>query len=103
MHTSSITYAIAGVEVLETFGRSSELPGFSFITLVALAIASTPDSARTIPTKPFQLAKKPPDKGFRLCRAWPRCGTVKIPRHMTTIAVGTETRNAKPPVCLGPK
>ena len=31
------------------------LPGSSFITPVALAIASTPESASTMPTKPAQL------------------------------------------------
>ena len=52
--TSIITIRIAGVDVLTTDGRSSVLPGSSFITPVALAIASTPESASTIPTKPAQ-------------------------------------------------
>ena len=52
-----------GVEVLTTDGRSSVLPGSSFITPVALAIASTPESARTMPTKPAQLRSKLPCNG----------------------------------------
>ena len=36
-------------------------------------------------------------------RPSPRCGRQKSPSNTTTITVGTETRNASPPVCLGPK
>ena len=50
------------------------------MTLVAFAIASTPDTARTIPTKPFQFCPNPPVSGLTLCQASPRCGTVKSPR-----------------------
>jgi hypothetical protein len=56
MQTSAITQSMAGVEVFDTVGFSSVLPGSSFITLVALAIASTPERAKTIPTKPFQFS-----------------------------------------------
>ena len=62
---------IAGVAVFVTDGCSSLLPGLSFMTLVALAIASTPDKARTIPTKSFQFYQNPPSSGLRLCNASP--------------------------------
>ena len=52
--TSSMTQRMAGVEVLETFGCSSVEPGLSFMTPVELAMASTPERARTMPTKPLQ-------------------------------------------------
>src|SRR5579859_5675839 len=101
MQTSSITQRIALFEVLDTLGLASLQLGLSFITPVALAIASTPDKASTTPTKPFQFFKKPPCNGCRLCTAAPKCGRQRIPRMTTTITVGIETRNASPPVCLG--
>jgi hypothetical protein len=97
------TEKIAGVEVFLTEGRSSELPRSSFITLVAFAIASTPDTARTMPTKPLQLCQNPPESGFKLCQASPRCGKEKNPRTTTVITVGTETATANSPVRFGPK
>ncbi len=68
MQTSNMTHRIAGVEVLETLGWASLDPGLSFMTPVALAIASTPDNARTTPTKPFQFLEKPPVSGCRCDR-----------------------------------
>src|SRR6266705_790822 len=62
--TSIITHRIAGVEVLRTDGCASVLPGSSRITPVAFAIASTPESASTIPTKPAQFCQKPPCSGW---------------------------------------
>ena len=53
--TSIITTTRALVAVRETFGLSGVLPGLSFMTPVELAIASTPERARTMPTKAFQL------------------------------------------------
>src|SRR5271157_4693538 len=88
MLTSSTTDKIAGVDVFVTEGHSSELPGSSFITPVAFAIASTPDTARTMPTKPLQLCQNPPESGFKLCQASPRCGKEKIARAITVITVG---------------
>ncbi len=41
-----------------TEGWASVLPGSSLITPVALAMASTPESASTIPTKPAQFCQK---------------------------------------------
>ena len=58
MQTSIMTIKIAGVDVLTTEGWASVLPGSSFITPVALAIASTPESASTIPTNPAQFCPK---------------------------------------------
>ena len=69
MQTSSITQSIAGVDVLETFGLASLVPGFNFITPVELAKASPQDRASTTPTKPFQFLKNPPVNGCRLCTA----------------------------------
>src|ERR1700739_871643 len=103
MLTSSTTEKIAGVEVFLTEGRSSELPGSSFITPVAFAIASTPDTARTMPTKPLQLCQNPPESGFTLCQASPKCGKEKSARATTVIIVGTETATTNPPVRFGPK
>src|SRR5258707_13163611 len=98
-----MTQAIEGVDVCDTLGCSSVLLFFSFITPVVLATASTPESANTIETKPFQLCSQPPCNGRRLCKASPRCGSVKQPRRTTTTTVGTETRKAKPAECLGPQ
>jgi hypothetical protein len=103
MLTSSTTEKIAGVEVFLTEGRPSELPGSSFMTLVAFAIASTPETARTIPTKPFQLCQNPSESGFTLCQASPKCGNEKNARTTTVITVGTETATANSPVRFGPK
>src|ERR1700739_1348515 len=91
MLTSSTTEKIAGVEVFLTEGRSSELPGSSFITPVAFAIASTPDTARTMPTKPLQLCQNPPESGFTLCQASPKCGKEKSARATTVIIVGKDS------------
>ncbi len=104
-HTSIATTMIAFVEVFETFGLSSVLPGSSFITPVAFAMASTPESASTTPTNDFQFFQKPPVSGCVIARvtASPRCGMQNSASSTTTMAVGTETRNARPPVCLGPK
>ena len=66
MQTSIMTIKIAGVEVLRDRGCASVLPGSSFITPVAFAIASTPESASTIPTKPAQFFQKPPCNGCKL-------------------------------------
>src|ERR1700677_1561509 len=101
--TSTMTQTMAGVEVLETLGLASVVPGLSFITPVELAMASTPDSASTTPTNPFQLWAKPPVKGWRLWTASLRWGTQKMPNTTTTTTVGTETRKANPPVWRGPK
>src|ERR1700678_1119999 len=103
MQTSSMTQRIAGEDVLQTLGLASDVPGFNFITPVELAMASTPDKASTTPTKPFQFLAKPPVNGCKLCTAAPRCGRQKIPNSSTTTAVGTETKNARPPRCPGPK
>ena len=102
-HTSSATHRIAGVLVRVTLGFSSVLPGSSFITPVALAMASTPESASTMPTNPLQFFAMPPVSGWRLCTASPRCGTVNAPSTSTTVPVSTETITASPPVCLGPR
>src|SRR5262245_49808106 len=96
--TSTITTMIAGVDVFETEGRDMLLPGFNFITPVALATASTPDNARTIPTNPFQCSPKDPESGCRLLTASPRCGMLMAPNRITTSTVGTDIRNANPPV-----
>ena len=103
MQTSSMTHKMAGVDVLETLGLASVVPGLSFITPVELAIASTPDKARTTPTNPFQLCQKPPCSGSRLCNARPRCGMEKIANPTTTTAVGAAIKKARPPVWRGPK
>src|SRR6266700_3675662 len=97
-HTSIMTHKIAGVEVLTTDGFSSVLPGSSRITPVALAMASTPESASTMPTKPAQFCQKPPCSGCKCPIASPMCGRLKSPRTTTTMAVGTEflrMRNAE--------
>ena len=96
--TSVITISTAGVEVFETDGLWSGLPGLSFITPVALAMASTPDSASTTPTNPRQFTQKPPVSGLTLCQAVSRCGKAKAPSNTTTATVGTAIRNASPPV-----
>src|SRR5438094_4833744 len=86
---------MAGVEVLRTDGCASVLPGSSFITPVALAMASTPESASTIPTKPAQFCQKPPCNGCKCPIASPMCGRLKSPRTTTTIAVGTEIKKSE--------
>ena len=60
-----MTQSSAGVEVCVTEGFASVLPVFSRITPVEFAIASTPESASTIPTNPFQLRQKAPCSGWR--------------------------------------
>ena len=94
---------IAGVEVFETDGVESVLPGFNRITPVEFAIASTPDNASTIPTNPFQFVPMSFDNGCKFRTASPRCGMLNAAKSTTTTTVGTAIRNANPPVCLGPK
>ena len=49
-----------------------------------------------------QFCKKPPCDGW-ICRtATPKCGKQKMPSTITTSAVGTAIRKARPPVCFGP-
>src|SRR5438105_4887721 len=98
-----MTQIIAGVEVFETDGLERLLPGLSFMTPVALATASTPDRARTIPTKPLQFSARLFERGCRLWIAWPKCGTQNAARRATVATVGTAIKKARPPVCLGPK
>ena len=98
-----MTQRMAGVEVLETLGLASVQPLLSFITPVELAMASTPDKARTTPTNPRQFLAKPPCRGCKLCTASPGGGWQNAASTITTTTVGTETRKASPPVCLGPK
>ena len=83
------TITSALVEVFETRGFSSVLPGSSFITPVAFAIASTPESASTTPTNDVQFFQNPPVSGCTLCTASPRCGSAKHPSRTTTMTVGT--------------
>src|SRR5580658_9455411 len=101
--TSNMTHKMAGVDVFDTLGLASLVPALSFMTPVELAMASTPDKARTTPTKPFQFVQNPPVSGCTLCTAVARCGSENTPNSTTTMAVGTETKKASPPVCLGPK
>src|ERR1051325_9345603 len=88
--TSSITTRIAGVEVLETDGLDKLLPGLSRMTPVELATASTPDNARTIPTKPFQFLPQSCESGSKLPMASGKCGKLNAPSKITTSTVGTE-------------
>src|ERR1700756_5438485 len=103
MQTSSITQMMARVEVWETFGFSSVLPLFNFMTLVAFATASTPESANTTDTNPFQLCSQLPCSGRTFAIASLICGITKQPSKITTTNVGNETKNANPAECLGPK
>src|SRR5439155_7401194 len=90
--TSIITITIAGVDVLTTHGFSSVVPGSSFITPVAFAIASTPDNASTIPTKANQFFPNVPCNGWRRTNASLMCGRQKSPSVITTMTAGMETR-----------
>ena len=99
--TSTSTHSTAGVLVFDTDGRAS-LPGFNFITPVAFAIASTPESASTMPTNDPQLCANPPVSGWTFRIASPRCGIANAPSKITTTAVGTAMRKASPPVWRGP-
>ena len=79
--------------------------GSSFMTPVAFAIASTPESASTTPTNELQFSRIRPSADVHASVD----GLAKVGNDRTaassttTMTVGTETRNARPPVCFGPK
>lgn len=101
--TSAITQRMALVEVWVTRGRSSVEPRFNFITPVALAIASTPDKAKMMLTKPAHTTPQSSGKGLIFWTAFPKWGAAKRISRPTTATVGIVTKNARLPVWRGPK
>ena len=101
MTTSSMTVVTARPEVSRTEGRSGVASASSFITPVLLAAASTPESARIMPTNATQLCHTPPvgSCGWKSFK----CGTPPTIKAITTTNTGSASQMAMLPVCFGPK
>ena len=101
MTTSSMTAVTARREVSRTEGRSGVAPASSCITPVLLAAASTPESARIMPTNATQLCHTPPVGELRMEVLQVRHAAHDQDNHDTNTGIASQM--AMLPVCLGPK